>query len=77
MGLAIKELLEYDTIKLDDLAQKLGDLPKDKKIVAHCSTGVRAEMAYNLLKKAGFNAGYVKAKVDFDKEKKGQYKISD
>jgi rhodanese-related sulfurtransferase len=64
-------------IPLDDLAQKLGDLPKDKKIVAHCSTGVRAEMAYNLLKNAGFKAGYVKAKVDFDKDKKGQYKITD
>ncbi|MBI4964316.1 MAG: rhodanese [Desulfomonile tiedjei] len=65
------------TIPLDDLATKLADLPKDKKIVIHCSTGVRAEMAYNQLKEAGFNAEYVKANVDFDKEKKGAYKISD
>jgi len=65
------------TIPLDDLEQKLADLPKDKKIVIHCSTGARAEMAYNLLKKAGFNASYVKANVDFDKEKKGEYKITD
>lgn len=65
------------TIPLDDLSQRLADLPKDKKIVIHCSTGARAEMAYNQLKKEGFNAGYVKANVDFDKEKKGEYKITD
>ncbi len=64
-------------IPLDDLEKKLADLPKDKKVVIHCSTGARAEMAYAVLKKAGFNAGYVKANVDFDKEKKGEYKITD
>lgn len=65
------------SIPLDDLGQRFTDLPKDKKIVVHCSTGLRAEMAYNLLKQAGFNAAYVKANVDFDKEKKGSYSITD
>jgi len=64
-------------IPLDELEQRLPELPKDKKIVLHCATGARAEMAYNILKKAGVNASYVKANIDFDAEKKGSYKISD
>ncbi len=64
-------------IPLDELEQRLSEIPKDKKIVLQCSTGARAEMAYSILKKAGVNAGYVKANVDFDPEKKGQYEISD
>ncbi len=35
----------------------MGELPKDKRIVAHCSTGVRAEMAYHKLKEKGYNVG--------------------
>lgn len=64
-------------IPLDILETKLSELPKDRTIVIHCSTGLRAEMAYNVLKKAGYNAKYVKAKVDFDKEKKGSYTIEE
>lgn len=64
-------------IPLDTLETKLSELPKDRTIVIHCSTGLRAEMAYNVLKKAGYNAKYVKAKVDFDKEKKGSYTIEE
>lgn len=65
------------TIPLDELEQRLSELPKDKTLLIHCSTGARAEMAYNLLKKAGFNAKYVKAKVNFDKEKKGAYTVEE
>ncbi len=64
-------------IPLDTLETKLSELPKDRTIVVHCSTGLRAEMAYNVLKKAGYNAKYVKAKVDFEKEKKGSYTIEE
>jgi len=46
-------------------------------LVIHCSTGVRAEMAYNILKKSGYDAKYVKAKVEFDPEKKGAYTIEE
>ncbi len=56
-------------IPLDELDQKLSDLPKDKQILIHCSTGARAEMAYNILKKAGVNAKYVNAKVECEKDK--------
>lgn len=65
-------------IPLDELEQRLNELPKDKKIVIHCATGARAEMAYNILKKAGLNnIGFVKANIQFDPEKKGSYTISD
>lgn len=64
-------------IPLEEVEANLGKLPKDKTLVLHCSTGVRAEMAYNVLKKAGFKPKYVKARVKFDKEKKGEYAISD
>jgi rhodanese-related sulfurtransferase len=48
------------------LSVRLAELPRDKRLVAHCSTGVRAEMAYNVLKGAGFtNVGFLNAPVDF------------
>ena len=48
------------------LAARLAELPRDKRLVCHCSTGVRAEMAYNVLKGAGFtNVAYLNAPVDF------------
>jgi len=64
-------------IPLDELEGRISELPTDKTILIHCSTGLRAEMAYNILKKAGYNAKYVKANVDFDKEKKGAYTIEE
>lgn len=41
-------------IPLSQLENKLSSLKPDQKIVIHCTTGVRAEMAYDLLKKKGF-----------------------
>jgi rhodanese-related sulfurtransferase len=53
-------------IPATQLSSRTAELPKDKRIVAHCSTGVRAEMAYNQLKGAGFaNVAFVNASVDF------------
>jgi len=51
----------------EDLAARMGELPKDKRIVAHCSTGVRAEMAYHKLKDKGYNAAFVKADIEINK----------
>ncbi len=64
-------------IPLDELENRTSELPKDKKIVLHCGTGARAEMAYNVLKKAGIEAKFVKAKIDFDKDNKGKYTIEE
>lgn len=51
----------------EDLNARMGELPKDKRIVAHCSTGVRAEMAYHKLKEKGYNVAFVKADIEIDK----------
>ncbi|MCM0082134.1 hypothetical protein L4X63_11080 [Geomonas sp. Red32] len=51
-----------------DIASRLAEIPKDKKIVTHCATGVRAEMAYQMLKKLGYQSVcFLNAKVEFDK----------
>ncbi|MBU3909789.1 MAG: hypothetical protein KKF85_15180 [Gammaproteobacteria bacterium] len=34
----------------------LAEIPKDKDVVMHCSGGMRAEMAHNLLKNSGINS---------------------
>ena len=39
----------------EELLARMAEVPKDKRIVTHCSTGIRAEMAYHKLKEAGYN----------------------
>ncbi|MFM2446588.1 MAG: hypothetical protein RI936_1035, partial [Pseudomonadota bacterium] len=43
----------------EDLVARMKDVPKDKRIVTHCATGVRAEMAYHKLKAAGYNVNFL------------------
>jgi rhodanese-related sulfurtransferase len=58
----------------EDLAARIGELPKGKRIIAHCSTGIRAEMAYHKLKDAGYKAGFLNADIAIDKT--GNFKIT-
>jgi len=51
-------------IPVDELQGRLGELPKDKEIVAHCRTGLRAEMAYNILRNANVNSRFLNDKVE-------------
>jgi len=51
------------TIPEPMLASRLEELPKDKKILIHCSTGIRAELAYHLLKEKGFQAAFLNAEI--------------
>ena len=61
-------------IPAEDLDKRLGDLPKDRRIVTHCSTGVRAEMAFHLLKEKGFEkVHFLNVAVDVDS--RGQVKL--
>jgi rhodanese-related sulfurtransferase len=54
----------------EQLEERFAELPRDKKIVAYCNTGTRAEMAYLTLKGKGFsNVFFLNAKVDFDEGK--------
>ena len=57
----------------EEIMARLAEIPKDKRIITHCSTGVRAEMAYHKLKDAGYNVSFVKAELEIDK--KGVLKI--
>jgi rhodanese-related sulfurtransferase len=49
-------------------------LPKARKIVTHCSTGVRAEMAYHKLKEKGYVVSFLNAKVGVGKD--GSFTVS-
>ncbi len=62
-------------IPAEELKNRAAEIPKDKLIVTHCATGVRAEMAYHALKEMGYtNVKFVNAKFAFEKD--GSYKIS-
>lgn len=60
-------------IPAQDISAKLSEIPKDREIVAHCSTGVRAEMAYHALKDAGYKVMFLNANIRIDKD--GKYEI--
>ncbi len=58
----------------EELAARIGELPKDKRILVHCSTGIRAEMAYHKLKEAGYKVGFLNAEIAIDKQ--GAFKVT-
>ncbi len=58
----------------EELQSRLAELPKDKRIVAHCLTGVRAEMAYHKLKAAGYNVAFLNNEIEVAKD--GSFKIT-
>jgi len=47
------------------LMARLSELPKEPGvlIITHCSTGIRAELAYHLLKEKGYNAQFLNAEI--------------
>ncbi len=51
-------------IPLDEIPLRLGELPKNKKIYVHCSTGARADMAYNELIKHGYDARFLLLNIE-------------
>ncbi|HET9821478.1 MAG TPA: rhodanese-like domain-containing protein [Burkholderiaceae bacterium] len=48
----------------EEIMARMAEIPKDKRIITHCATGVRAEMAYHKLKAAGYDVGFVKAEIE-------------
>lgn len=50
-------------IPVDELQNRLKELPKDKEIVVHCRTGLRGEMGYTILRNAGFRTRFLNDKV--------------
>ena len=58
----------------EELTARMGEVPKDKRIVTHCLTGIRAEMAYHKLKEAGYNAAFLNNEIDIGKD--GSFKVT-
>lgn len=50
-------------IPTEEVFERLDEIPKDKKVYVHCSTGVRAEMAYLTLKEKGYQVNYLDANI--------------
>jgi len=60
-------------IPLEQLEDRLAELPRDKEIVLYCANGIRAEMAYQTLDKLGFQARFLNETIVIDKN--GHYKM--
>ena len=60
-------------IPTQEVINRLAEIPKDKKIVVHCKTGTRAEMAYQTLIENGYKAEFLKAKIDIGQD--GSFQI--
>jgi rhodanese-related sulfurtransferase len=58
----------------EELAARMGEVPKGKRIVTHCLTGIRAEMAYHKLNAAGYNVSFLNADIEVAKD--GSFKIT-
>jgi len=61
-------------IPAGQIKDRLAELPKDKEIITHCTTGIRAEMAYDDLKEKGVKARFLNAVIQVDKD--GKYEIT-
>jgi rhodanese-related sulfurtransferase len=61
-------------IPAGELKDRMKELPKDKEIITHCVTGIRAESAYDDLKEAGYKAKFLNAIIQIDKD--GKYEIT-
>lgn len=57
-------------IPLEELEQRLAEIPKDKDIILYCETGIRAQMAHEILKKHGIKSRYLEGRVHFTKDGK-------
>ena len=58
---------------LEDMAEHAAELPK-KKLVLYCDTGMRAEMAYFILKEKGYEARFLDGTITFKKD--GSFSIA-
>lgn len=57
------------SIPLDEIEKRIKELPKDKELLVHCSTGARAEMAKSALDKAGLKSRVLIADVECEQGK--------
>ncbi len=62
-------------IPAEEVVERLDEIPKDKEVFIHCSTGIRAEMAYVALKEKGYNAKFLDANIEVSEN--GSYEITE
>ena len=51
------------TIPEPQLMARLSEVPKGQKVICHCSTGIRAELAYHLLKEKGYDVRFLPTEI--------------
>ena len=61
-------------IPAGQLEERSKELPKDKEIITHCVTGLRAESAFDTLTELGFKVRFLNALIQIDKD--GKYEIT-
>ena len=47
------------------MANRFPDIPAGKPALFHCSSGTRAELAFDVLKEKGIKVRYLRANVEF------------
>lgn len=57
-------------IPLEELPERLGELPRDREIIIYCSLGLRSAVAQRILQMNGFSSRFVNRILRFDEDKK-------
>lgn len=52
-------------IPAEEMAGRAAEIPAGKPVLIHCSTGTRAELAFDVLKEKGIKVRYLRANVEF------------
>ena len=52
-------------IPAEEMAGRAAEIPAGKPVLIHCSTGIRAELAFDVLKEKGIKVRYLRANVEF------------
>ena len=52
-------------IPAEEMAGRAAEIPAGKPVLIHCSTGTRAELAFDVLKQKGIAVRYLSANVEF------------
>ena len=56
------------TIPADEINDRIVELPSGKQVYIYCTSGVRAEMIYVILKEKGISAKYLNENVSVEKD---------
>jgi len=62
-------------IPTEQMAKRYVELPNEKPVLFYCSTGARAEMAFDLVKGKAYAVKFLNANVEFKED--GSYKVSE